>query len=54
MEEDDDDDDNDDDDMSIFRKSVEKTQVRLKPDNLDRYFTKTPIHISYHISLNSS
>jgi len=40
--------------FSIFRKSVEKIQVSLKPNENNVYFTPRPIHIFDHISLSSS
>jgi hypothetical protein len=39
--------------MSIFRKSVEKGQVLLKPDEYNGYFTWRPMYI-YDILLSSS
>ena len=40
--------------ISIFRKSVEKqTQVSSKSDKNNGHFTRSPIHIYDHISLNS-
>ena len=38
----------------IFRKSVEKIQVSLKPHTNSWYFTQRPMHIYDSISLNSS
>jgi hypothetical protein len=40
--------------LYIFRKSVEKTQVSLKSDNNNRYFTWRPVYIFYQISPSSS
>jgi len=40
--------------FNIFRKSVEKIQVSLKPDKNNRYFTWWPKYIFVYISLNSS
>jgi hypothetical protein len=40
--------------LSIFRESVEKIQVSLKPDKNNWYFTWRPAHIFYHISRISS
>jgi hypothetical protein len=37
-----------------FRKAVEKIQFSLQSDNNNGYFTRTPTHISDHISLSSS
>ena len=40
--------------LNIFRKSVETIQVSLKSDRNNGYFTRSPIYIYDHISLNSS
>ena len=40
--------------VSIFRRYVLKIQVSLKSDKNNRYFTWTPIYISYYISPSSS
>jgi len=40
--------------MNIFPKYVEKTQVSLKSDKNNGYFTWRPIYIFDHNSLNSS
>jgi len=40
--------------MRIFRKSIEKTQVSLKSDKKNGYFTWRPIYIYNHISLSFS
>ena len=40
--------------MCIFRNSVEKIQLFLKPDKNKGCFARRPIHIYYHISLISS
>jgi hypothetical protein len=39
--------------LRIFRKSVEKTEVSLKLDKNNGYFTWRPIHIYDNISVNS-
>jgi hypothetical protein len=41
-------------DMSIFRKSVKKTQVSLKYDKNNVYFTSRPMCTYGNISLNDS
>jgi len=38
--------------LSIFRKSVEKIRVSLKPDKKNGYFTWEPIYIFDYISLS--
>jgi hypothetical protein len=40
--------------FNIFRKPVEKIQVSLKSGKNKGYFIKRQIHISGHVSLNSS
>jgi hypothetical protein len=40
--------------LSIFLKSFEEIQVSVKSDKNNGYFTWSPIHIYYHISLSSS
>ena len=40
--------------LCIFRKTVQKTQVALKSDKNNGYFTWRPIHIFYNILLSSS
>ena len=39
---------------SLFGKSVEKIQVALKSDEINGYFTWTPMYIFNHNSLGSS
>jgi hypothetical protein len=39
--------------LSIFLKSVEKTQASLKSDSNDGYFTWSPVYIYDNISLKS-
>jgi hypothetical protein len=38
----------------ILRKSVDKIQVSFKSGNNNEYFTRRPVYIFDHISLNSS
>jgi hypothetical protein len=40
--------------MNIFRKSVEKIKVLLNSEKVDGYFSRRPMYIYDHISLNSS
>jgi hypothetical protein len=40
--------------LSIFRKSIEKIQMSLKPDKNNGYFTQKPMYIYDNISRNSS
>jgi hypothetical protein len=40
--------------LSIFRKSVEKSQESLKSDEINRYFAWRPTYIYDDVSLNSS
>jgi hypothetical protein len=40
--------------IRIFLKSLERNQVSLKSDHKNQYFTRRPIHIFDHISLNFS